>query len=130
MYPEEVIFEIFRRIAAGEPGYKHGDFLTLFAKSLCHADALNKRVLLPAAIALVREYGLTVEGYKVTSPKSEVGSGEAAAGGGALGDSALPGAPGAPGIKVTRGFCDACGDFNTLSEVGPRLLCACCKEGK
>jgi len=38
----------------------HGDFLVLFAKAFCHADEMNKQLLMPVATRLIEKYQLSV----------------------------------------------------------------------
>lgn len=50
------VFEIFRKIAAGER--RHGSFLTAFAQAYVKADQGNRAVLQEAALKFVEKYSL------------------------------------------------------------------------
>jgi rubrerythrin len=53
---DQELREVFRRIASGEE--EHGDFLTLFAKALQHANFENYHLMRPTALVLARKYHL------------------------------------------------------------------------
>ena len=60
-FSEDEIREVFRRVAAREPGHVHGDFLTSFAEAVVRADHENFPILRPAARRFIFKYGLLAE---------------------------------------------------------------------